>query len=329
MKRLFWAITLLAVILFLSGCSSSGLVLAGRVETSIFPQYSEVAGKISKLPIELGQQVKVGDLIAEIDDSNEQYALEQLNATLAKKQAILAELMAGSSSAEIKQGQNNVTLAQKALESARLTEERAKKEYANAQTLYEEGVIPKFDLDKAKYQADMADVALSVTVTQLDNAKQKLVLLREGARTEKIALAKADVQQTESQIRQTKANLEKYKIKAEAEGTIISKNYLLGNIVAPGYNLADIASENDKHLVAYLPVDYLSSISYGEELVIKNGENKYTGILTFMDLKSQYTPKDMQTSANKNKESIKIKVQLTGNSPLKVGERAELLITYK
>ena len=331
MKRKFLAVSLMMMLLVLGGCSSSqtSKVLEGVVETTILSQYSEVSGKITKLPIELGQQVKAGDVIAIIDDSNEQYALEQLKTTLAKKQAVLAELnSAYIHPEEIKQGQNNVILAQKAVERALILNDKSKKDYETTRSLYEGGGVAQSALDNAKYQLDLTALDIVTTQTQLDNANQKLALLNQGIdNKDKIASAQADIAQTESQIRQEKDKLAKYKITAISDGTIISKNYVLGDIVAPSYNLADIASEAEKVLVAYLPEDQLSNITYGQELVIKKGEKEYKGTVSFIDLEAQYTPKDMQTSANKNKDSVKIKVRLAEDTPLKPGEGAKLLVS--
>lgn len=254
MKHVLKISGLLFLILTLAGCApfqqSSNLVLKGVVETQILSHYSEVSGKILKLPIELGQQVKAGDVLAEMDDSNDQYALEQLKSTLVKKQAALAELK--------------------------------------------------------------AEIDLATAQTQLNNAK--------------IASAQADIDLTESQIRQEKDKLTKYKITALGDGTIISSNFGVGALVSPGSNLADIAVETEKYLVAYLPEEYLPKIDYGQELVIKNGKEEYKGTVSFIDLEAQYTPKDMQTSANKNKDSVKIKVKLANDFPLKVGASAELIV---
>lgn len=330
MRKKVCAISLILFILVLSGCSLSQSkdVLEGLVETTILAQYSEVSGRIIKLPIELGQQVKAGDVIAVIDDSNEKYALEQLKTTLAKKQATLSELSSAYiHPEEIKQGQNNVTLAQKAIERAQLLNDKAKKDYETTRTLYEGGGIAQSALDNAKYQLDLTEIDIVTSQTQLDNAKQKLALLNQGIdNKEKIAAAQADIAQTESQIRQEEEKLAKFKITAISDGTVISKNYLIGDIVAPSYNLADIALDVEKYLVAYLPEDRLEDISYGKELVVKKGEKEYKGTVSYIDLEAQYTPKDMQTAANKNKDSMKIKVKLAKDTPLKPGESAELVI---
>ena len=91
----------------------------------------------------------------------------------------------------------------------------------------------------------------------MDNARQQLILITKGAPQEKIAATQADIALTEVQIRQTKDNLAKYTIRALQEGTIISKNFLPGDMVSPGFNLVNIASETEKHMVAYVPKDWI------------------------------------------------------------------------
>jgi HlyD family secretion protein len=75
-----------------------------------------------------------------------------------------------------------------------------------------------------------------------------------------------------------------------------------------------------------VPEEYLAKISYGQELTIRSRGEEYKGIISFIDVKVQYTPRDMQTSVNKNKESLKIKVDLAPGAPLQVGEKAEIIL---
>lgn len=306
--------------------SSSGMVLDGVVETNIYAHYCEVPGKIIELPIELGQEVKAGDVLAVLDDSNEQYALKQLEKTLAKKQAVVSELVSGVEPEELEQRRNNVSLAEIEYDNAQLTRDRTKEEYERVLVLFEAEAISQSELDKVKYQAELAEAAVTAAAIKLDNARQQLALLQKGTPQEKIDAARADVALTQVQIRQTMDNLGKYKITALRDGTVISRNYLPGNIVPAGSNLFDIASGTEKHLVTYVPKERLSRISCGQEVAIRSGEQEYKGTISFIDIKAQYTPREMQSSANKNKESMKIKVSLTPETPLKVGERAEVII---
>ena len=278
------------------------------------------------MPVELGQSVKAGDLIAVIDDTDAKYALEQMEDALTKKKAVLDKLEEGADSLEIKQAKNNVEIAQVAYASKKTLADRALADYENAQSLFNDGAVTQNDLDKALDQNVLTEQTLSAAKTALDNAKQSLNLLLEGADKQDLIIAQADVEQTESQISQLKVNLAKYRIKAIADGVVISKNFLLGDIVSVGYNLADISAQNERYLVTYVPEDDIYNIEYGQELTVNYGSETIQGKVTFIDAKVQYTPKDMQTSANKDKDSIKIKVLLPQESTLKPGEEADVVI---
>ncbi len=78
--------------------------------------------------------------------------------------------------------------------------------------------------------------------------------------------------------------------------------------------------------MTYVPKEHLSRISHGQEVVIRSGEIEYQGTISFIDVKAQYTPREMQSSANKNKESMKIKISFDSATPIKVGESAEAII---
>lgn len=327
MKKICLMIALAMLVGMVVGCSPSPLELQGIVETDLYSHYCEVSGKIISFPVQLGQEVKKGDIIAIIDDSNEKYLLEQLQAGLVKKQATLADLETAVDALEIKQGQNNLQLAEQAYESARLNLEQAQQKYGNLQALFKAGAVSQSSRDDAKYQLDQARIALSSAALQVDNARQKLAMLEKGPDQEKIAAARADIEQTQSQIRQAEANLAKYKVTAISDGIIVSKHFLEGDIVSAGSNLAEIASQQDKYLVTYVPEDYINNISYGQELAIYSGKTEYKGTVSFIDLKAQYTPKDMQTQANKNKNSVKIRLKLAADNPLKPGEKATVFVS--
>lgn len=284
----------------------------GVVEATILSHTSEVSGKILEMPVELGQQVSKGDLIAKIDDRDQQYAYEQLQLTLEKKRVALAELEVGSGSGT--QAQNNISIAQSNYNSAASASQKASLDYKNAQALYSQGAIPKDALDIAKVNANVATNALTAAKAQLDST-------RSGA---SLSSAQLDILQTENQLDQMTHTLEKFTIRAASDGVIMSKSYALGDIVAPGYSLADLAANDGKYFVFYLPIDDLHAVEYGQILTVQGDGATYDAVVKYMDVKSEYTPKDMQSAANKNKESVKVKLLLPEDCPLKPGEEAKL-----
>jgi HlyD family secretion protein len=292
--------------------SMGGQNYIGVVEATILSHTVEVPGKILEMPVELGQHVSKGDIIARIDSTDQEYTYEQLQLTLEKKKLALSELEVGTDSDT--QAKNTISIAQSNYNSAASSSQKASLDYKNAQSLYSQGAVPKDALDLAKVKADAAANALTAAKAQLDNAKS-------GSSANS---AQLDILQTESQLKELENTLEKFTIRAVSDGVIMSKSYVLGDVVSPGFNLADIATDSGKYFLFYLPIDKLYSIDYGQPFTVKGNGEEYKAIVKYIDVKSEFTPKDMQTPANKNKESIKVKLLLPDNCPLKPGQEAEI-----
>jgi HlyD family secretion protein len=288
----------------------------GVIEATILSNTAEISGKILEMPVELGQHVSKGDIIAKLDNTDQNYAYEQLQLTLDKKKLALSQLQIGSGST---QANNSVDIAQANYSSASSSSRKAAQDYQKAQSLFDQGAISQDALDSAKVKADTASSALASAKAQLDNAMNQ----------SSASSMELDVQQTESQLAEMKNTLDKFTIKAVSDGVIMSKSYVVGDMVAAGYNLADIATDGGKYFVFYLPIDYVNSINYDQTMTIKASSKKYDAVVKYIDVESEYTPKDMQTPANKNKESVKIKLLLPKGCPLKPGQEATLHLDLK
>jgi HlyD family secretion protein len=311
--------------LAVAGCAAKEPPLMGTVEAIVLPHYAEVGGKLILAPLSLGQRVEAGDIIAVLDDSRERNNIEQLTATIARKQAVLDELLAGADANAIKQAENNVKLAKQALALAQTDQTRAGQDQQEAELLYSQGALPEKTLKDAQYRLDMAAEAVETASTRLDNARQQAAQAAKGAPQEKIDAAQADLELSNIQLRQSEENLAAYTVRALQNGIVISKNYHEGAMVGAGYDLADIASEEEKYLVTYVPEDYLYELAYGQEITMRSGEQEYVGTLAFIDLKAQYTPKENQSAANRNKTSYKIKILLPATAPWLPGQTAEVV----
>jgi len=311
-KAILLLLLIVAIALFAFFYGRDDQNYIGEVEATLLSHTSEVSGKILEMPIELGAHVSKGDVIAKIDSTTQEYAYEQLQLTLEKKKLSLADLTVGSKES---QAENSIAIAQSNYNSAASSNQKAATDYNNALSLYNQGAISKDALDLAKVKADSAANAVTVAKAQLDNARSK-------SSSDSMSL---DVAQTEIQLKEMKEDLDKFTIRAVSDGVVMSKSYVLGDMVSTGYNLADIASDSEKYFVFYLPIDDLNTIEYDQTFVVKGNGEKYEGAVKYIDVESEYTPKDMQTAANKNRESVKIKLLLPKDCPLKPGQEAELM----
>ena len=303
----------------------SGLVLRGEVEGIAYSQAAEVPGKIVTMNVELGSPVKAGDLIARLDNTDQKYALEQLQIGLEKRQLSLRTLLKGATREDLEKARSDVSIAEANYRSAEATYNQAHDDVGPLSILWEAGGVAHNELDKARLRETMAAEALEAARGLVQKTKEQLALMQRGAEAETIALAEADIREVESRIRQMKEILDKYEIRANCDGILISLNYNLGSMVNAGYNLADISADNEKYVVFYLPIEYSMQISYDQFLTVKSGRKEEQGEIRFIDVKSQYTPKDMQTSATKNKVSVKVKLLLPPKTALKPGNRVEVV----
>ncbi len=280
-------------------------IYKGNVESLIVPSISEVSGKIIKSDISLGQSVKKGDVIAEIDSENLTYTLAQLQLNLQKKNLALGDVTVGEGG----QATNAYLSAQSNYNSASILASKASKDYVNGKALFAEGGISNSELEKLKVNLASATSLESSALAQLNNT-----LNQTGQSS-----AQIDIAILESQISQLKEDLAKYTIIASCDGTILSKNYGEGSIVSAGYNISDIGSLDEMYVIFYIPESKITDIQYNDTIKAEANGETLSCKVKYIDSKSQYTPRELQTTANKNKTNFKIKLLVPQSSSLRPG----------
>jgi len=321
-KRIIIIALVLIVGLSITFCSlrqSKGMdfKVTGVVEGTIISQIAEVSGKITEMHIDLGSHVREGDLLARIDDSDLTYNLTQLQLLYERRILALQLLRKGATLQEREKAQSDIRMAEANERSATATAQQIDDEVTRMQQLLEVGGISQHEFDQIRLRQTVALEAHEAAVAGVLKAQEQLSLLQRGAEPETIAIAEADVKDTKSKIEQCQDAIVKCAIQALKEGIVISLNYRLGSFVNPGFTIADIAVTDENYVVCYVPTKYSSLINYDDEFVVSAGRHEYTAVVRYIDLKNQYTPKDWQSSATKNKVSVKVKLLLPPESVLK------------
>lgn len=94
--------------------STSGTVAADQTSNLNF----STSGRVTKVDVTLGQAVKQGDVLAEIDPTDAQSALQSAQSSLASAQSKLDELLQGSTASELAAADESVTQAQASYDKA-------------------------------------------------------------------------------------------------------------------------------------------------------------------------------------------------------------------
>lgn len=293
------------------------IVLSGNIEAHESLVGFKVAGRITELPIEEGQAVEAGALLAKLENSDYLQRVRVDEANVQVRQSDLALKLAGTRQQEINAAEQNVLNAQADLE-------QKKVDFARADSLYKEDALSAQD-------RDLAETALKRADATLQAAKQKHDEAVEGSRKEDIAIARANLNAANANLGMSRVNLGYTILRAPTSGIITVRQAELGEIVVPGTPVVTLADLDHIWLRAYIAETDLGRIHYGQDAVITTDTypgKQYHGRISFIASDAEFTPKSVQTYKERVTLVYRIKIDIDNpNHELKPGMPADAHIT--
>ena len=289
------------------------LRLSGNIEAHESVVSFKVQGRIVELPVEEGQWVEPGTVLARIegDDFRQQTALDEATARVRAAELQLAE--AGARRQEVE-------AAEQVLRDAQADLEQKKLDFERADTLFREKV-------GSQQVRDQAATNLKRATAAVERAQENLSQLREGTRKEQIAIARANLKQAQERVELSKLNVEYTVLRAPKAGVVVVRHAELGEVVNPGTPVVTMADLDNVWLRAYLPETELGRVRWGQEAAIKTDtfRNKtYRGTVSFISSKAEFTPKTVQTTKERVTLVYRVKIDLeNSNHELKPGMPAD------
>lgn len=322
MKKAARPVIILSVLLLASyylyqyyaGARDDSLTASGTIEATTIELNARSSGTIYRLPIEEGQIIKAGQLVAELSREDLLAQKEKAANTLRSAEAHLKDLKSGARNQEIVAAEIGVEAAQDALSQAELDLDRAVK-------LKESGGIASEAWEKAKLARDSAARVLEV-------ARNNLSLLQEGNRTQTIAAAAADVEAARSALKVADSAVSDLQVYAPHAGTIISRNFEPGEYVPTAATLATMADLSDLWIKVYIPTDDLPRVKLGQKVAftVSGSNNKFTGTIINIAAKGEYTPKMIQTEKERANVVFAVKIKVGSHQgQLKPGMPADVV----
>ena len=181
---------------------------------------SRVSGRVQRLYANIGDIVKPGQVIAELEKDDQQAVLEQRRAELKVAEARL--------SAVESLRPREIQKAEAALADSEATAELGKTEFARQSALLARGLIAKQILDSATKERDVTEARVVSARRELELAKQRYV--------EDLKSAKAQIEQAAAALRVLEAQVEYATIRAPIPGIISAVSTQAGETVAAGLN---------------------------------------------------------------------------------------------
>ena len=227
-----------------------------QVKQLIIPVNSRVQGFISEVRFDDFQDVKKGDTLAIIEDTEFRYRLAQAEADY--QNALKGQDAMNTSSVTMR---NNISVSESAVNEAKIRLDNAEREYIRHKNLFEQEAITKqqYDAVQTNYEAQKARYELLVRQKE----STSLASQEQGHRVGQTA---AVVQLAAAAVELAKLNLSYTVILAPCDGTLGRKNVQEGQLIQPGQPIVDIIDANEIWVMANYKETQTANIVVGNEV---------------------------------------------------------------
>ncbi|MEO5509969.1 MAG: efflux RND transporter periplasmic adaptor subunit [Longimicrobiales bacterium] len=297
--------------------SSDGLMASGTVETTEADLGFSMAGRVESVLVREGDAVTANQDVARLSVAELTARREAALAQVQAAQALLDELQQGARAPE--RGRVRAAVA-----AARARMDETAREAERGRALFEGGAI-------SREARDQSETAHRVARAQYDQTQHEAALVDGGARIERIHAQTALVQQAKAAVEQVQANLDLSVLHAPFAGVVTVKHREAGETVSPGLPVVTIMNAADRWVRIYVHEDEIGRVHIGQAATITadtDPDKSYAGRVTFIASQAEFTPRNVQTSAERVKLVYAVKVAITGDAKgdLKSGVPADVRV---
>jgi HlyD family secretion protein len=275
------------------------LALSGNIEAHESLVSFKVQGSIVELPVEEGQQVQQGALLARLEDADFKQRVRIDQAAVGVRQSNLALTLAGTREQEVKASEQSVVDAEADLNEKKLDNDRAQRLFAKDEI--------------SAQDRDLAATALKRAQATFQSARQRLSEAREGSRKEDIAIARANLNEAGANLGLSQVTLGYTILRAPSNGVVSVRQAELGEVVSPGSPVVTLSDLDHIWLRAYIAETDLGRIRWGQDATVTTDTypgKQYHGRISFISSTAEFTPKSVQTFKERVTLVYRIKIDI-------------------
>ncbi|MGB0580255.1 MAG: HlyD family secretion protein, partial [Limisphaerales bacterium] len=249
---------------------SFSISVAGEIEpaeqVSVRP---EVNGRISELPVDIGDQVKKGELLFALDDKDLQIELETRKTEISSANLQIKQAKQDMDQAD---GEVEVQLRETALKRSKLELQKAKDDRGRNQKLFDAELISKEVMQTVTSAFDLATNAVKQAESNLELSQERLRKTRDRAQTT-YELATNSVLRAQRNLELTEDSLSKTRILAPFDCTVLTRSVsAVGQAVSgsggfnSGTEVMTIANLNEMIIDAHVNQADITRLTDGMEV---------------------------------------------------------------
>jgi len=282
---------------------------------------SELSGRLHSVPVEEGDRVRKGQVLAQIENDDYIARVSAAEATLAQRKAELERLINGARSQERRAAEADVAAARAVLDNSRREAERRSR-------LADHEMISRDEADR--YQR-----AYQVAQAEYDRASQQFSLVDADARIEDRRRAEAAVASAQAQLAEARAYLEKTDIRSPLDGVVLRKLRHTGENVSTQFDSPIVTLADDSSLRVRLDVDEtdVAQLHVGQPVYVNAeayGSRKFTGhIIRVGRILGRKNVRTDEPSERVDSKILETLVALDSGQKLPLGLRVDAFVTPK
>jgi len=316
-RKIFILIALIAVaagIYCLTLRRPGPIVLTGIVTTDDVIVSSEIQGRLEKLLVNQGDNVKKGDLLALIQpqqwmaDMSFYTSSEQQSASQVTQAEADLSYQQEQTNHQIQQAEANLASAVSQVKMAEADLENAALTFGREESLYKTGADSKGAYDQARTANDGAKAHVDAVQKQMQAAQAAVELARSSE--QQIAARKASLESDIHQLaaagaqkQKAQVQLDYTEIRAPIDGIVDVRAALQGEVVNPGQGIVTLINQDDLWVRADVEETYIDSIRLGQKMTVRlpSGAER-EGTVFFRGVDADYAT---QRDVSRTKRDIK------------------------
>lgn len=152
-------------------------------------------------------------------------------------------------------------------------------------------------------------------------------LLQQGTRTEDLEALRAAVEQQQRHLQVLLKQREEAEVKSSATGVVQSFGLRPGDLVAPAQSVAEILESSQLWARVYVPETDLGLVRVGQKVRLRIDTAPHVwfpGTVGSVSSKGEYTPRNIQTRAQRAEEMFAVRILIPPDPRLKPGMSADV-----
>jgi HlyD family secretion protein len=281
--RLWWLLALIAIVAVAAYGAlqlwqrnqDTRYIANGRLEAIEVQLASRLAGQLAEVTVEEGDAVAAGTVVARLDS-------RPLTAALAAAEA------------QLRQAEDQLQLARAQRQQRDSECAFAASQYRRMRTLRQQRYISEDQLEEARTRADTTAAGCRAAVAQE-------------------AAAAAAIDAAAAQRQQLQVDLEDLELRSPLAARVLYRLAEPGEVIPAGGRVLTLTSADNVYLTLFLPTAIAGELKLGQSVPIHLDARPDTAVpaqVSFVAPEAQFTPKTVETSAERAKLMFRIKLRV-------------------